>query len=229
MGIFGFLAGRIGLPLVLIAGAGALIFAFRTQLVAGASGLGSTVGQVITTPFTSFFESVRNAFANLGDININIPGINITGGGFNFDLFNTGGETVVNPNPFPFGDGTAQFPPGCTVDNNGIISCPTPPIFTPGDTEVGGSPTPSQELTIFQGGSFRTAVTLPSGFAGIRTRAEIIEQFPGVIGLFDVLGTSNVEFLPLTLEQVLSQQGDLRLSSQLFEEVSSLQEAIGLA
>jgi len=55
MGIAGFLAGRIGLPLVLIAGAGALIFAFRTQLIAGAQGLGSTVGTVITSPFTSFF------------------------------------------------------------------------------------------------------------------------------------------------------------------------------
>jgi len=224
MGIFGFLAGRIGLPLVLIAGAGALIFAFRSQLISGASGLGSTIGQVITTPFTSFFDSIRNAFSNLGDININIPGINITGGGFNFDL---GGNTTVNDNPFDFGDDQVQFPPGCTIDSQGRINCDSPPaIIPPGQQSVTpfGDPDKRTFLDILQSGF--SGVTALEDFERTRsTKGEIIQDFPTAVGLFDVTETLGTERIPLSFNQlqfILNQGIQVRLSSQLFEEFSSV-------
>jgi len=228
MGVFGFLAGRIGLPLVLIAGAGALIFAFRTQLIAGASGLGSTVGQVITTPFTSFFDSIRNAFSDLGDININIPGINVTGGGFNFDL--DGGTTTVNPDPIDFGDDQIIQPgaENCTIDSQGRVSCPSPPEIIPsGSTQF-------SDLTPFGDPERRTFIdqinlqTLELEDRSRTTKGEILTDFPGAVGLFDFLSTEGrTERAPLSfnqLRQLLNRGEEVRLSSQLFEEFGSVKD-----
>ncbi len=235
MGIAGFLISKAGLPLLLIAGAGFLIVSFRSQLLTGATNLGSTVGQVITTPFTSFFDSIRNAFSNLGDINIQLPGVNVTGGGFEFNLDDsfTTTTTTVNEDPLDFGDDEIQFPPGCTIDDQGRVSCDSPPgvIVPPGKTTF-------EELTPFGDPERRTFIDLFNLQSLERqsrertTKGEILSDFPTAVGLFDIVGEKGsdlfgTERIPLSFNQlraIINQGQEVRLSSQLFEEFGSVKD-----
>lgn len=232
MGILSTILTRIGIPLAIAVIAGIAISTFREQIIGGISSGASTIGQAITTPFGAVLSGIQAGFQNIPEtIGFTLPS-------FQFAFGDSGGQpTPPQAGTVPFMGGQLTTPSGCTIDSQGRISCPTPPIFTPPPSptptpspppQIMGQPTPSP-LTLFQGASFRTAVTLPSGFSGIRTRGEIVEQFPDVIGLFDLLGTTRTEFLPLTAQQVQEQQNNLRLSSQIFEEVKNLREALSFA
>jgi len=230
MGILSTVLSRIGIPLAIAVIAGIVISSFREQIIGGISSGASTIGQAITTPFGAILSGIQAGFQNIpSEIGFTLPS-------FNFAFGESGGGTPQAPQAgtVPFMGGQLTTPEGCTVDSQGIIRCPTPPIFTPPTgtpppPQVGGSSVPQTVLSIFQGASQRIAVTLPSGFSGIRTRAEIIAENPNVIGLFDLLSTTKTEFLPLTAQQVQEQQANLKLSAQIFEEVKNKQEALSFA
>jgi len=230
MGIVTSILSRIALPLGIAVVAGFLIVTFKDRITGAITGGAQTIGQIISSPFGSILQGINTGFQNIPQfIDFRLPE-------FRFAFGDQSPAPVLQPpqaSTVPFMSGQLTTPEGCTVDSLGRISCPTPPLFTLDPTPspapiVQGSPTPSP-LTIFQGGSFRVGVTLPSGFTGIRTRSEIIEANPNVIGLFDLLSTSKTEFLPLTALQVQQQQDNLRLSAQLFEEAKNVQEALSFA
>jgi len=232
MGILTTILSRVGIPLAIAVIAGIVISTFREQIIGGITAGASTIGQAITTPFGAILQGFNQGFGAIPEfIDFRLPEFRFLGFGA------TGGTPPpLTPPPagtVPFMGGTITTPAGCTIDPQGRISCPTPPIFTPPTgtpppPQVQGSPPPNP-FTLFQGASQRIAVTLPSGFSGIRTRGEIVEQFPDVIGLFDLLSTTKTEFLPLSAQQVQEQQADLKLSAQIFEEVKNKQEALSFA
>jgi len=234
MGILTTILGRIAIPLGIAVVAGFLIVTFKDRITGAITGGAQTLGSIISSPFGAVLQGIQSGFGNIPSfIDFRLPEFRFAFGDAGFNTNALGQPITPAPSGFvPLTPAqTANFPSNCSIvqdaQGNVTTTCAPATNITP-TPQIMGSPTPSP-LTIFQGGSFRTAVTLPSGFSGIRTRAEIIASNPNVIGLFDLISTSKTEFLPLTAQQVQQQQGNLRLSAQLFEEAKNVQEALSFA
>lgn len=204
--------------------AGFLITFFREPLLKGAQQLGETVAGVATRPFTAGIETLSTAFKDLPDIQFRLPGIKLTGGLFTFE------QEEAEPEPGEIIPGTDELEPGlldggvtlgkgCKVNPDGTIECPTPPTF---EADPGMIPmAEAVGLTPRQG-------ALPIEIGGQierRSIADIIAISPEAVGLFDILGTQKVEFLPLGVPAVefFQEAGQrLRLSGQLFEEIRGI-------
>ena len=221
MGILSSIGARFAIPLVIIAIAGILVVTFRTQLVGGASALGRTAGSVVTAPFTSFIDTVGQAFGNLQDFSVRIPGANLEFG----DLSITGRDPFSQLFDFFSGNG----------GNGGTPEIPDVPIGDPRRTpfrdaerfeeDFPDEPIPPPEPTpeLF-GGRFAESFNV-SG-AGRLSFEELQATQPGaVVGLFDILGTQTTEFLPFNVQQVqasLEAGQRLRLSGQVFEDIRGI-------
>ena len=119
----------VGIPAAVIVGAGFLLNRFRGTITSSATSIGSTLGTIFTAPVAGFIGGVSEQLGGLPDIDIRIPGINVTGGLFRFTQEQSprdiGGETGRVPG------GTVEFEPGTMFDpNTGIISG-DPPVITP--------------------------------------------------------------------------------------------------
>jgi len=224
MGIGTRIALFVGIPAIIIIAVGFALRMFQPTIFSSASAIGETLAGIFTRPVTGFIGSISGAFADLPDIVIDVPGLVIGGGGVTFGDGN--GELVAPPpGEVPFMGGTITTPPGCFINANGQIECPTPPIFTPPPPPSNGGlipPAEASELTPREGS---LAVDISGQGLTSLPISEIIGLTPGVLGLFDILGTEQVEFLPLSLEaiQFFQESGqELRLSGQLFEEIKNI-------
>lgn len=207
MGIGFTLVKFVGIPAVIIVALGAALNFFRPQIFGAASAVGSTFTGIFTQPILGAIEQINQSLGDLPDINIDIPALNITGGGFNItnpfegfefpDLFGGGDSSDASPTPPP---------------------TPDPPVTDlpdPGFTILGGS----------------LPVSLAGGLQRL-SRQEIVERFPGTLALFDLRSTETVEFLPFGEAGILSavEQGlDLRVSGQIFQERPGLKTLLGAA
>jgi len=220
MGIGTRIALFVGVPAVIIVAVGFALRMFQPTIFSSATAIGQTLAGIFTRPVTGFFGGISEAFADLPDIEIKVPGINLTGGLFTFTQEEPA-LTPPAPGPAPFMGGTIETPPGCTVDSLGRISCPTPPIFTPGPSG-NGDIIPSaegSELTPREGSlPFQTSTSAPLMRTSIE---EIIRMFPGAVGLFDIRDIEGIDFIPLSALRIqqLGGEEELRFSGQLFEEI----------
>lgn len=221
MGIATSIALFVGLPAVAIVALGFLFTRFRGQILGSASAVGETFAGIFTRPISGAIETISTAFTDLPDIDIRLPGINISSGVLTF----TQEAAAISPgNIIPGTDmlepGVTSegvtIPEGCTLNPDGTISCPTPPsanLFP----EAAAS-----ELEIFC-----PQCQFSVDGAGIRTTQQIIEQFPEAVGLFDLPQTQRVEFLPLGVEAIsFFQEAGVtpKLSGQLFEEFPTVSD-----
>jgi len=217
----------VGIPAVVIVGLGLVFTRFRGEILGGASAVGTTFAGIFTRPVTGFIETISSAFSDLPDIDIQIPGINLTGGLFTFtqeaSAISPGniipGTDVLQPGETPEG---VTIPEGCRVNPDGTISCDTPPTATdptdpasiPGfiPTAEGSELTPFAESFLFQ--------TSPDAPLMRGSLEEILAVVPGAIGLFDFIGTPQVEFIPVAENQLEFFGESIRFSGQLFQEIS---------
>jgi len=204
MGIGLNLALFIGIPAAVIVGLGFILSTFRDPIVSSARASGEVFSSIFTGPVQGFVEGISGAFSDLPDIKLRVPGIDLSFGESN----------LQNPfeNIFP------EIPPGADIDvlplgpNESITDrvfnpptpTPTPQIEVPGLTVLPG------ELTI----------TTPTGIQR-QSRADIVQQNPGVLALIDFLSTERVEFLPVGEEALRffeQADSDIRISGQIFQE-----------
>jgi len=148
--------------------------------------------------------------------------LTLQGGGFQFNLDDSFVTTTteVNPDPFDFGDDEVQFPPGCTIDDQGIIRCDKPPSVI--QDEFSLTPFSPEKRTFFD---IFNLQTLERESRDRATRGELIEQFPTALGLFDIIGLKGTERIPLSFNQLralINTGQEVRLSSQLFEELPNV-------
>jgi len=234
MGIGASIALFVGVPIAVIVAAGFLLNRFREPIFQSASSLGEVLGQTITRPVSGFISGVSTQLGNLPDIDLRIPGINLSLG--QGTIFQEGpGPSSLAGKEVEFGDGQLKIPQGCTVLPSGQVSCPTPPTFErddPPPREQAPPPPPppvpeaeAASLTLLGG-------SLPIEIAGEITRLsrqDIITLQPNAVGLFDILGTPKTEFLPLSTEAVgfFQDAGQrLRLSGQLFQEIKGINDVV---
>jgi len=226
MGLGASIALFVGVPVAVIVGLGFVLNQFRDPILRSAGAVGGVLAGIFTRPVTSFIDVVSTAFSDLPDIQIRIPGFNIEQGLVTFDTPPIPGNIIPGTDELLPGvtPGGITIPEGCTVRADGTISCPTPPSTNLFPEAEGAG------FTIF--GVPGSSILLTDLFTGERervTRPEIIERFPEAVGLFDLLATQATEFLPLSanLVEQLGGQEQLRLSGQLFEEISSVQQVQG--
>jgi len=229
MGIAQSLILFIGLPAAAIVGIGFLLTQFRDPIIGAARTTGEVFSNIFTQPIAGFIQGTSQVLGNLPDIELRIPGINVSGGLLSFTQEqpprDIGGESGSVPG------GTVEFQPGTMFDpNTGIISGRPPEItldqpFIP-EAEAAG-------LTLFEPNR-SILVNFPAlpGESGLRrerlTRSEIVETFPDVVGLFDVLSTSRTEFLPFSVSDIAAfGAGGLRLSGQVFQEFGNISDIPG--
>jgi len=219
----------IGIPVAVIVGLGFVLNTFREQIVSSASATGSVFASIFTSPITGFIEQVSGAFSNLPDIGINVPRLNIGGGGitlFGQDIGNISLEAplgVDQPGGPPDIDDVPLAPDETLACRLFGIGCPsggppTAPIPDPGPTP---GPGPMEEF----GGRFAQSFRV-TGIEGSVSFEELQRLQPGaVVGLFDVLGTPETEFLPFNVAGVQSslEMGQrLRLSGQVFQDIRGI-------
>jgi len=205
----------VGVPAIIIVAVGFALRTFQPQIFSSASAIGETFAGIFTRPVTGFFGSISQAFADLPDIEVKVPGINLTGGLFTFTQEqqprDIGGETGLVPG------GSVEFQPGTMFDpNTGIIEGPPPEItrdqpFIP-EAEA-------TELTPREGSlPFQTSTSAQLMRTSIE---EIIRMFPGAVGLFDIRDIAGIDFIPLSAQRIqqLGGEEELRFSGQLFEEI----------
>jgi len=223
MGIVSTVLTRIGLPLALVAGIGFVLFTFRDQIGAAISGGAQVVGEAVSRPFSGFFQGLQSGFGGIPEnINIPFPSFSFSFGEPQLQAPKAGSE--------PFMGGEIITPEGCFVDEKGRIDCPTPPIFIPPPPTNPPPPpsTPPPPLTEQEqfGGRFKEEFNVTG--AG-RLSFEELQRLGGeggaIVGLFDVLGTQQTEFLPFTIAGVqasLAAGQRLRLSSQVFQDIRGI-------
>jgi len=226
MGLGASIALFVGVPVAVIVGLGFVLNQFREPILRSAGAVGGVLAGVFTRPFTSFIDVVSTAFSDLPDIQIRIPGFNISQGLVTFDVDPIPGNIIPGTDQLLPGvtPGGITIPEGCTVRPDGTISCPTPPstnLF------------PEAGATGFTlAGEPGSSILVTDPFTGERervTRTEIVERFPDVVGIFDLLSTRETEFLPLSafLVEQLGGAEQLRLSGQIFQEIPSVQSVVG--
>ena len=204
MGIGFTLVKFVGIPAVIIVALGAALNFFRPQIFGAASSVGEVFTGIFTEPLRGAIGQINRSLGDLPDINIQIPTLNIGGGGISLPDIGD-----------PLGDlSNFLFPPA--------EGSPMPPPLPPPETEVGPS------FTLLSGS---LPVSLSTGLERI-SRSDIIERFPGTLALFDIRSTPKVEFLPFGEAGILSavEQGlDLRVSGQIFQERPGLNVLLGAA
>jgi len=196
----------VGIPIAVIVGLGLLANTFRSQILGSASALGEVFGGVFTRPVTGFIEQLSGAFSDLPDIDINVPALNIQGGGVNIG--------APNGNGFELPNACSLFGIGCDEETT--------------MTEPGPGPTPGPGPEIDQpqfGGRFAEQFRV-TGIEGSVSFEELQQLQPGaVVGLFDILGTKETEFLPFNVAGVqgsLEAGQRLRLSGQVFQDIRGI-------
>jgi len=224
------LALFIGIPAAVIVGLGYVFTQFRDPILGSAQSVGETFAGIFTRPITGAIGTLSTAFGDLPDFEIKLPGINITQGTVKITE-ESETESILAGQTVPSGGVNVMIPKDTMVDpETGIVSSSTPPVVVPsGIPQAFGD-----ELTIFQPQQ-SILVNLPSlpGGSEIRrdrlTRDEIIDIFPEAIGLFDILSTEKTEFIPLSVQEVKGFGGSdgVRLSGQLFEEISNVSQIGG--
>jgi len=237
MGLGSRIALTVGIPIAVIVVGGLLLERFKEPILGAATGLGSSLGQIITRPISGFIGGISAQLGSLPDIDLRIPGINLSIG--QGTIFQEGpGPSSLAGKEVEFGNGTLKIPQGCTVLPSGQVSCPTPPTFErdePPPKEVTPPPPPppvpeaeAAGFTIF--GDPRKTILVGSGSPFQRkTREQIIAENPNAVGLFDILSTKQTEFLPLSPEAVAFFQDkgqELRLSAQLFTEIKNVGQVV---
>lgn len=200
----------VGIPVAVIVGLGLLANTFRSQILGSASALGEVFGGVFTNPVRGFIDQISGAFSDLPDIDINVPSLNIQGGGVNI------GDPNGNGGGFELPNLCNVFGIGCDEPGPGPMEEPGP---TPG-------PGPEVDQPLF-GGAFAQFFNVQTSEGIQRLSFEELQATqPGaVVGLFDVLGTQETEFLPLNVEQVqasLEAGQRLRLSGQVFQDIRGI-------
>jgi len=188
----------VGIPTAVIVGLGFLANTFRDPILSSARSLGEVFTGIFTEPVRGAVQQVSGAFSNLPDINVDIPSLNIGGGGitlFGEDIATTFGN-VLDDLPDPMSEPTGRFDRNRPGRGGGVNINPEPRLL-PGSLPV-GSP-----------GSLRRI-----------SREQVLEEFEGAIGVFDLRSTPQTEFLPLTEQAVRFFRGqgeNLRISGSLFE------------
>jgi len=218
MGIASSILLFVGVPVAVILGLGFVLNTFREPILGAARSTGEVFSSIFTEPIRAGITQVAGAFSDLPDIDIRIPGINVSGGLFTFTQDQPVRDISGEVAPVPGGEVT--FGEDTTFDpNTGIIEG-SPPMLNL-------DPLPEVEAAEF------TPVNVGRSFlvAGERlSRAEIISNFPEAIGLFDVGFTPGVDFLPLgeaAVRNLTSRDIDVRLTGQLFSEISNVNQIGG--
>jgi len=217
----------LGVTLAIGVVAAFLIARFRDPLENIFQSAGQAVGGFVSKPIAGFIQGFSAIAGDLPDIDISLPSINIKQGTLNFtgtdDTSSLAGKTV------PFGGGTVSIPEGCKVNPDGTVSCPTPPIFNPPDPQPSFIPEASGAGLTIRDPTFKLPIVTTAGTLKITSIQDIVAQNPNAIGLFDLLKSKTVEFLPLSVEAVkfFQESGqDLRLSGQLFEEFKTIGDVV---
>jgi len=219
----------VGIPVAVIVGLGFVLNTFREQIVSSASATGSVFASIFTSPVTGFINQISGAFSDLPNINVNIPSLNIGGGGITIggedvgDLLNLGVGEPGGPQDI---DDVPLAPDESLACRLFGIGCPGGEQPTPPVPEPTPEPGPMEEGPQF-GGRFAESFNVQTSSGIQQFSFEELQQLqPGaVVGLFDVLGTQQTEFLPLNVEQVQASLGAgqrLRLSGQVFQDIRGI-------
>jgi len=233
LGILTSIVTRIGIPLAIAVGAGLLIARFSEQIVGGISAGTSTIGQAISTPFGAFFTGLKEGFGNIPEfIDIKFPA-------FNFAFAQGQDPAGEAPNvPALSGSGfdLDQALTNLCRNSGGLICLGGAGSTGSGGGQTGGTGTQQTQLTPFGDPMRRTffdIINLSQGSSRFldlvrrdRTTLGELQEKGNIVGLFDFLGTSRTERVPLTLAQVGTFQDQIRLSAQLFKEFGSVKEII---
>jgi len=225
LGIFTTIITRIGIPLALAVGAGLIITQFKDQILGGIGSGASTIGQAISSPFGAFLSGISEGFKNIPST------IDITFPSFNFGFAEGFDPAGDSPNVIATDLDQALIN---LCRNTGGLIC----LGGTGSTGSGGGAQQSS-LTPFGDPDKRTFIDvlqLQKGVAGSKfldlidrsrtSKGEIVETSK-FVGLFDFLSTKGrTERVGLTFAQVQEFEGQIRLSSQLFEEFSSVKEIL---
>ena len=198
----------VGIPAAVIVGLGLVFTTFRDTILTSSRNLGSVFTGIFTEPISGAIEQVSGAFSDLPPIRIDVPNLQFGGGGVS--LF---GQDIGNFLEQLLGQDNGEMP---SVNGNGDTPTPTP------------TPTPPMEEPgpLF-GGRFAEFFNVSTSQGVQRLSFEEVQGLqPGnVIGFFDVLGTSETEFLPFNVQQVqasLEAGQRLRLSGQIFEDIKGI-------
>lgn len=233
MGIGISLLKFVGIPAAVIVGLGLALKYFQPQIKGAATQVGSSFADIVAGPIQGFVGGISNSFADFPDIQIRIPGINVSGGLFTFTqeqpVKDISGETTTTPG------GEITFGPGTSFDpNTGIIEGSPPTYSNPTPTPT---PTPSPTMDIIpeaQGATLTPyANKFPvTGYDQFLTLEQIQNLVPGAVGLFDYPQTNTVEFVPLdptALKYYQSIGSPVTLSGQLYKEIKNVQDAYNAA
>jgi len=219
----------VGIPAAVIVGLGALFSAFRDPILGSARNLGEVFQGIFTQPVVGFIGGISEAFGNLPNINVRIPSLNISGGGINIpeNFFNIL-PNIGQPGGQPDIDDVPLAPDETLLCRLFGIGCPggeqpQPPIPEPEPEPPMMDP---QTGELF-GGRFAESFNVQTS-QGVQNLSfeEVQGLQPGaVLGLFDVLGTQETEFLPFNLAGVqgsLEAGQRLRLSGQVFQDIRGI-------
>jgi len=225
LGILTGIVTRIGIPIAIAVGAGLLIASFKDQIIGGISAGTSTIGQALSTPFGSFLSGLKAGFGNIPEfIDINFPVFR-----FNFaEGFDPAGD---QPNEVATDIDQALIN---LCRNTGGLIC----LGGSGSTGAGGG-SGQTSLTPFGDPDKRTFIDILQLEQGVKgsmfldllsrertSKGELVDETK-FVGLFDFLSTKGrTERVGLTFEQVQQFQGQIRLSSQLFEEFASVKDIL---
>ncbi len=225
MGILGTILTRIGIPLALAVGAGLILATFKDQIVGGISAGATTLGQAITTPFGALLQGINTGLQNIPQtIDFNFPSFN----------FGFGGQDPAGDAPNVVATDLDQGLVNLCRNSLGLLC-----FGGTGSTGAGGGTQQTGTLTPFGEPDKRTFIDIlnlqrGAGFLDLEsrlrtTKGELVEAGE-FVGLFDFLSTKGrTERTGLTLAQVKEFEGDIRLSSQLFEEFGSVKEILAFA
>lgn len=221
MGIGGSILTKIGLPIAIVATIGFLLFSFKKPILDAVQGGASTFGQIISSPIGSAIQGFQQGLSNIPSV------INIPFPVFKFTLGGVGGsgETVFENPSGQGGIGGSQGALGIqepfdfakaleNLRNNtlGILDF----------TKLLGS-AEGAKLTPFNVGRAFDVGRPGAEDRGRETREQILQKNPLAIGLFDDPRTKEIEFFPLSAQEVtdFTKFGKLKLSGQLFKELTN--------
>jgi len=249
MGILTSVLTKVGLPIAVLAAAGAILFTFREPILQRVSAGSQTLGNIITAPFVGILEGINEGFQNVPDfLTFKFPEFKFA---FGDDSTTTqlvnGAVTVetekapagfVPPPPDPNATGNCsikQFADGSIVDtcnpaNNRDAtpppSPPPPPSIIP--QAFGAEFTPFNVGRTFRVGLGGKNAADEDDFTKFK-RFEILANNPNAIGLFDLGFTERLDFQPLSAAAVkfFQQKGiDVQLSGQLFKEIGNVDDIV---
>jgi len=233
LGIGSFLISKAVLPIGIVALIGVGLFAFRTQILGAVQGGAGVLGQAITSPFGSFLQGIKSGFGTIPEsIDFRLPSFN-----FIFGQSDPSNDPIGQlqkdfedflKNSQAFLDNLFKSASGGSGGGAGQTMLP-PGEFPPDEETAGG------KLTEFETASGKFVTTSSTGGQGqvtmTETLAQILERNREAVGLFDFKFTPGMtEFFALSQAEIeFFGAENLIFSGQLFQEISSLQEAINFA